>query len=95
MCVCVCVCTCAWHVLGVTALFTDILIFLIIIIFPSLPSLKVPVMSWFDDSDTELLELIPFEALDKANNVLTVLTNPLIQAWKGKKNTSKQPVSSF
>lgn len=42
--------------------------------FPSPP--QVPVTSWFDDpNDTELLDLIPFfEALDKVDNVLTVLS---------------------
>lgn len=37
--------------------------------------LKVPVTSWFDDpNDTELLDLLPFfEALEKVDNVLTVL----------------------
>ena len=37
--------------------------------------LQIPVSSWFDDpSDTELRDLIPFfEALDKVDNVLTVL----------------------
>lgn len=39
------------------------------------PDNAVPVTSWFDDpNDTELLDLIPFfEALDKVDNVLTVL----------------------
>lgn len=38
-------------------------------------SVQVPVTSWFDDTnDTELLDLIPFfEALNKVDNVLTVL----------------------
>ena len=36
---------------------------------------QIPVSSWFDDpNDTELRDLIPFfEALDKVDNVLTVL----------------------
>lgn len=39
------------------------------------PDNAVPVTSWFDDpNDTELLDLIPFfEALEKVDNVLTVL----------------------
>lgn len=39
------------------------------------PDNAVPVTSWFDDpNDTELLDLIPFfEALNKVDNVLTVL----------------------
>lgn len=39
------------------------------------PDNAVPVTSWFDDpNDTELLELIPFfEALDRVDNVVTVL----------------------
>jgi len=39
------------------------------------PDNAVPVTSWFDDpNDTELLDLIPFfEALDKVDDVLTVL----------------------
>lgn len=43
---------------------------------PHPPSLQVPVTSWFEDpNDTELLDLIPFfEALDKVDNVLTVLS---------------------
>ena len=38
-------------------------------------ALQIPVSSWFDDpNDTELRDLIPFfEALDKVDDVLTVL----------------------
>ena len=44
--------------------------------------LQVPVTSWFDDPhDTELLDLIPFfEALDKVDNVLTVLGRSQFQS---------------
>lgn len=43
--------------------------------------LQIPVSSWFDDpNDTELRDLIPFfEALDKVDNVLTVLGNSPIR----------------
>jgi RNA polymerase II subunit A small phosphatase-like protein len=46
------------------------------------PDNAVPVTSWFDDpEDTELRDLIPFfEALDKVDNVLTVLAqNPSVR----------------
>lgn len=45
------------------------------------PDNAVPVTSWFDDpNDTELLDLIPFfEALDKVDNVLTVLRRSQFQ----------------
>ena len=48
----------------------------------SLPHIQVPVTSWFDDpNDTELLDLIPFfEALDKVDNVLTVLGRSQLQS---------------
>ena len=48
---------------------------------PSLFFLQVPVTSWFDDpNDSELLDLIPFfEALDKVDNVLTVLGRSQLQ----------------
>ncbi|CAI8042338.1 Carboxy-terminal domain RNA polymerase II polypeptide A small phosphatase 2 [Geodia barretti] len=45
------------------------------------PDNAVPVTSWFDDpNDSELLDLIPFfEALDKVDNVLTVLGRSQLQ----------------
>lgn len=46
------------------------------------PPMQVPVTSWFEDpNDTELRDLLPFfEALDKVDNVLTVLAqNPALR----------------
>ena len=55
---------------------------------------QVPVTSWFDDpNDTELMDLIPFfEALDKVDNVLSVLGQN--HSFQAPSSSSPSPSSS-
>ena len=54
---------------------------------------QVPVTSWFDDpNDMELLDLIPFfEALDKVDNVLTVLGRSQLQQTPSPTSSQNDP----
>ena len=59
---------------------------------------QVPVTSWFDDpNDTELLDLLPFfEALEKVENVLTVLgQNNSFQSSSPSNSISNTPPNSL